>query len=106
MEPSEVPEVVGWVEAVTVDSLHAPVTSDTCTDPPAPRVLTKSTRLTRDIELTATPAGNAERLNLRKVRVEPAPAVAPTCSKGADPKLTAGNAVLTCASSEGAMAWP
>jgi len=98
--------VVGWVKEVTVPSLQALETAETCTEPPAPSVFTNKIRLTFEIEVTLVPAGSVARLNLINARVTPAPDVAPTCSSGAEPKLTAGKAVLTFASSVGEMVCP
>jgi hypothetical protein len=58
------------------------------------------------MEVTVVPAGRVERLNLMKARVDPAPEVAPTCNKGAEPKFTDEKALLTCASSLGEMVCP
>jgi hypothetical protein len=97
---------VGWLAEVTALSDHEPVTCDTWTVPAVPRVFTNSKRLTFEIEVTLVPAGRVDRLNLMKVRVVPAFAVAPTWSNGAEPKLVDTNAVLTCASSLGEIVCP
>jgi hypothetical protein len=63
-------------------------------DPAAPTAFTNRTRLTLDTEEAA---GAEDKLNLTKARVDPAL----TESSGEEPKLTAGNAELTDASSLG-----